>query len=568
MLQQRQQARIVSREQQQQQQIGNPIQPSADDIKLRQQHEMELLSLQHEIRSKNTKIKQLQSKYDQLENNFKFILDNHKELINRLGELERDLKDERERSSELQNKIQLQQIEITKLSDSEEKNKKLRQEIESLRKVNKNLQDTLLDTEKLKEKKQNKKYETLIEQLKQEIKQWNDKFSEQHVKYTKIVAKYKNQETQLETMMEKKEKKSVPTQTNSILTISAEVQTLIEKKPASYAQSVQVNIEPEVKREVKPPPPIMDWKPPVQIYKEIEPFVDVVKSNYKPEVIIIEKPTLRKPPIIEKPIYEELVLPKQEPPKEKPQTKPEPKYIPEDEGDRMVTILHKDLPQPREIKVNFVQTHSENQCQFKLFNTRPNMTHFSKEWSNLPFFLSVDFFKHETQLSGMTYGITNELAFEKLFEFENNTLFMYYIANGYILVQLTIAHSIDNCEVVGQVEIPLAGFIKDGKSNVIKGTANIIGKANKTIMATIDYEIRLKDPIANVIANFKSENVLSLFSDQYLPSQPITDHTNNNRYSQYDTQATTIESTDFDNGQTSYLDEELLNQQMGTGESF
>ncbi|KAF0983791.1 hypothetical protein FDP41_007706 [Naegleria fowleri] len=577
---------------------------ATSDLKSKQEHEMEMLSLQHELRSKNAKIKQLQSKYDQTENNFKYILNNHKELINRLAEIERDLKEERDRNSELQNKIQLQQIEIAKLSDSEEKNKKLRQEIESLKKVNKNLQDTLLDTEKLKEKKQNKKYETIIEQLKQEIKQWNDKFSEQHTKYTKIVSKYKIQEAQLESLMEKKEKRTIPTQTTTIQTLDADVQTIAVSKPLTYHQSAQVNIiQPEPpKKEYKPP--VIDWRPPVQIIKDEEPVIDVVKSTYKPEVIIIEKPTLisagsqqiahtpprikpaevvrkeespKMPPPIEQVAMS--ILPQKAPRNEKSKEAPPVVTTTVQPKQKTLETSEEDMPQPKEIKVSFTEPHSDNRCTVRLFNVIPNLTYFFKEWGNLPFFLSVDFFKHETQLSNMTNGVSNELAFERVFEFENNPLFLYYVANGSIVVQLTLVHSIDNCEVIGQGEIYLSSFIKDGFNNTLKGTITLYGKANKTQMATVDYEIKLKDSISRIVSPFKSEELIKLFSDKtFVASAPITDHTKNRSKIQ---EASSVESSQIaelndsniqsdeplENDQhASYLDEELLNQQLEMGD--
>ncbi|KAG2393617.1 hypothetical protein C9374_007148 [Naegleria lovaniensis] len=574
---------------------------ATSDLKSKQEHEMEMLSLQHELRSKNAKIKQLQSKYDQTENNFKYILNNHKELINRLSEIERDLKEERERNSDLQNKIQLQQIEIAKLSDSEEKNKKLRQEIESLKKVNKNLQDTLLDTEKLKEKKQNKKYETIIEQLKQEIKQWNDKFSEQHTKYTKIVSKYKIQEAQMESLMEKKEKRSVPTQTTTTQILDADVQTIAVSKPLCYHQAVQVNIiQPEPpKKEYKPP--VIDWRPPVQIIKDEEPMIDVVKSTYKPEVIIIEKPTListgsqqqvtHKPPSIKPaevfrreespkmpPPIEQVVLP-QKAPSEKEKSREASPVVVQPKQDASEA-----LPQPKEIKVSFTEPHSENRCTVRLFNIIPNLTYFFKEWENLPFFLSVDFFKHETQLSNLTNGVSNELMFERIFEFENNQLFLYYLANGSIVVQLTLVHSIDNCEVIGQGEIYLSNLIKDGFNNLVKGTITLYGKANKTQMATVDYEIQLKDSISRIVSPYKSEELMKLFSDKIVAPSPITDHTKSQNRLKIQEALTSGEFSNIgamndsniqssigdetlDNDQhASYLDEELLSQQVEVGD--
>ena len=542
----------------------------ADNLKLRQQHEMELLSLQHEIRSKNTKIKQLQSKYDQLENNFKYILTNHKELIGRLAELEGDLKEERERSSEYQNKIQLQQIEITKLSDSEERNGKLRQEIESLKKINKNLQDTLMDTEKLKEKKQNKQYETIIEQLKQEIKQWNDKFSEQYIKYNKIVSKYKVQETQLESLMEKKEKKSVPCQTMPQPLLDAEAQTTPQQKPITYSQSVQTNIEiKEVKKEI--PPVKVEW-----VAKT--PFVREVEIETASEEIPIVRMPVQKPKKKEAPPTKPKQETKQEVPKEireiiEAQHRKQLEAEKENDKPRSVTISQRDVPkEKKQVRVSFVQSHSENQCTVRFTNIRQNTNHFFKEWGTLPFFLSVDFFKHETQLSNMTYGVTTELAFERVFEFENNSLFLYYLANGSILVQLTIAHSIDNCEVIGQSEIKLSEFIKEG-TNCLKGTTTLFGKANKTQMATLDFEITLKDPIPKIVSNFRSSDTFELFTDKFVSTPTISDH-NNSRYAQYeegdeDTSSDVRKSvSENDDQHESYLDEELLNQQLEHGDSF
>ena len=60
-----------------------------------QQREMELLSLQHEIRDKTSHIQLLQSKYDQLELNFKQIIKNHKTLLSHLEEIKRELEEVR-----------------------------------------------------------------------------------------------------------------------------------------------------------------------------------------------------------------------------------------------------------------------------------------------------------------------------------------------------------------------------------------------------------------------------------------------------------------------------------------
>lgn len=52
-----------------------------------QQREMELLSLQHEIRDKNSQILLLQTKYDKMEENFNYLLQNHKLVLKHLEEL-------------------------------------------------------------------------------------------------------------------------------------------------------------------------------------------------------------------------------------------------------------------------------------------------------------------------------------------------------------------------------------------------------------------------------------------------------------------------------------------------
>lgn len=55
-------------------------------------NEMELLSLQHEIRDKNTHIEILQQKYNQLESNFKEILGNHRQLLGHLENQKQQIK--------------------------------------------------------------------------------------------------------------------------------------------------------------------------------------------------------------------------------------------------------------------------------------------------------------------------------------------------------------------------------------------------------------------------------------------------------------------------------------------
>jgi predicted nucleic acid-binding Zn-ribbon protein len=64
-----------------------------EQTKAKQQDEMELLSLQRELRIRNREYVAIQSKYDQLFNHFKNIRDNHKTLLTHLEELKQQIEE-------------------------------------------------------------------------------------------------------------------------------------------------------------------------------------------------------------------------------------------------------------------------------------------------------------------------------------------------------------------------------------------------------------------------------------------------------------------------------------------
>jgi chromosome segregation ATPase len=67
----------------------------AEQSKARQQDEMELLSLQRELRDKNREYRVMQSKYEQLNTHFKYIRDNHRTLLSHLEELKQQIEEVR-----------------------------------------------------------------------------------------------------------------------------------------------------------------------------------------------------------------------------------------------------------------------------------------------------------------------------------------------------------------------------------------------------------------------------------------------------------------------------------------
>ncbi|KAL9648962.1 hypothetical protein ABK040_008342 [Willaertia magna] len=487
-------------------------------LKHQQQYEMELLSLQQEIRQKNVKIKELQAKYIQLEDNFKYILNNHKELINKLSEQERELREERERSNDLQNSIQLQQIEMAKIQDSEEKNKKQQLEIESLKKVNKSLQETLLDTEKFKEKKQNKKYETIIEQLKSEIRQWSEKLIEQQAKYSKLSAKFKLQESQLEQFAKKMERKNVSVQTLEIPKVNAQIQTkvstfedynktdeavqvdliknLVSKTNSGVAYGSNVVIERRTEKKTK-----IDLNNLKSIVEEIPARIDTLMLNMPK--LIEQQPTTKVVTIIEQ---------------------PQPPVVP-------VVINNS---KNNTFKIQF--TKEKNECNIKLYNIKTT-TDLPKEYLNLPYFLSVDFFNNETQLSSLNYGFNNteegnsEVLFDKPFEFDNSNVLVYYLINGFIIVKLLVSHSNENYEVIGQGEVLLRDLMKEQKK--MKGVLELIKENNsdssetvvdnsseirKVVIAEIKFEVELKESLANCILNYNESEVVDALSNVEIDS--------------------------------------------------
>lgn len=82
-----------------------------------QREQMELLSLQSELRQKTSKLKTLQAKYDHLEKNFKHILENHKIIIGQLETYKQEIEVEKTKNIEMENQLQLARIENAKILD-------------------------------------------------------------------------------------------------------------------------------------------------------------------------------------------------------------------------------------------------------------------------------------------------------------------------------------------------------------------------------------------------------------------------------------------------------------------
>ena len=82
-----------------------------------QREQMELLSLQSELRQKTSKLKTLQAKYDHLEKNFKHILENHKIIIGQLETYKQEMEVEKTKNIEMENQLQLARIENAKILD-------------------------------------------------------------------------------------------------------------------------------------------------------------------------------------------------------------------------------------------------------------------------------------------------------------------------------------------------------------------------------------------------------------------------------------------------------------------
>lgn len=142
--------------------------------------EMELLSLQSEMREKNSQIQILQSKYDQLDENFQHILKNHKMMLKMLTNTKQKLEAERKMRIEKESLLEEERLKTITMKGELSSYSNLQREIETLRAMNEKLSGALLQEKKQFETPQLLKMENQINTLKQKLKEAGDVIQKQN----------------------------------------------------------------------------------------------------------------------------------------------------------------------------------------------------------------------------------------------------------------------------------------------------------------------------------------------------------------------------------------------------
>lgn len=160
------------------------------------QSELEVLSLQHEIRDKHQQIRKISLRYNQLETQFKSILQNHQAMLNHLQDLKLQIENERERNRNLSKENQKVQLELLAIQTTNGKIEEYKEEIVALKRMNANLEQAMLEQKNMKESKQIAEYKNKIKILKEEYSKIESTSRKQFEKYEaseKIIAAQKEQ---------------------------------------------------------------------------------------------------------------------------------------------------------------------------------------------------------------------------------------------------------------------------------------------------------------------------------------------------------------------------------------
>ena len=105
-----------------------------------QKEEIELLSLQHEIRTKNVHLQTLKAKYHTLEQNFKAVILNHKAMLQPLSDVKDQMQAERETNASLQKENQKLVLRNQMVQQQKSRKQELIDQVKALKTCNQKLE--------------------------------------------------------------------------------------------------------------------------------------------------------------------------------------------------------------------------------------------------------------------------------------------------------------------------------------------------------------------------------------------------------------------------------------------
>ncbi|KAL0490039.1 hypothetical protein AKO1_009365 [Acrasis kona] len=451
-----------------------------DTQKKHQQDDMELMSLQREIREKNKEYRTIQLKYDQLKNAFQQVKENQATILSHLEDLKNEIEEERSKNVELSDQLQLAQVENAKIHDAKIKNEEQQKEIVLLKEVKKSLEKALMDDKKSSDSRTVKKYEQQIEILNEEIRKWNETSKKQYSENKQVSTKLQVANTRIEALI----KENNDTKSQSLLH-EERVRKLEKQIEMSNLMMESVKKKKELKHTTDQ-------------FTQTDRVIEKVKEQQAP------------PPRQE---VERKIVPK-------PST--------------AATVEKKLEPKSKfalKSDVHFLQ--DKNICEVTI-DTLVLKSDFVSQNNLAPLFFSVDFFEHDTQatiivepnLNHNNFSSAPSIRFGNALRFEvvMNEMFLYYLQNGELLLELNVTRGQD-FDVVGRSSIPLTDLVT--QEQPIKAFAVVVSSKNENVViGTVNYLISMDVPILKCVKQDKSalNKFLKLLSANHKKNDDVEVH--------------------------------------------
>lgn len=452
-----------------------------------QQREMELLSLQHEIRDKNSQILLLQTKYDKMEENFNYLLQNHKLVLKHLEDLKNQNEQERLKSVKLMRDLQNAQLENTKQRTAKAKIEELTSSVKEQKKVIDSLHEALNQEDRKIELKQREEYDRKISDLNWQIREWSEQstkqFKEEELLRSQLdgskrrAKELEDEKMELKRMVKQFEDELHETQLqlgNSQRRIELSQKGEIErvKRISHLEQSIQdmnttiedmrAQLEQERANNLKR---VLNVHPPRHM-KESKSIPDPIQDAQPVAITPISAPAPAPAPAIIEMAPSPISSSRKEMQSPRPVSKPIERSAKPVNRDRALgedgTLL---LAIRRHGVDSVVFTKEDNTFELEVIAVVFN-ENFSKRFPQdhqLSFFFSFDFFEHETQCTPIVHSALSiakwDIGFTALYHVQLSKFLLHYIQFNNLTLFMLRLKDANSYDILATCELPLKALL-------------------------------------------------------------------------------------------------------------